>query len=104
MTAHADAPPIRSGPRAGYDGKHEYDNANQRLRRALAQLAREADPAARLIGAQFAEAAAALLTELADRAEAASPTMRRRKARDARLLAKVEKHAAARVRTPERQP
>ncbi|GAA4682202.1 hypothetical protein [Phytohabitans rumicis] len=89
-------PTVRRGPRSGYAGQADLNATDNRLRRALAVLAREADPAARLFGAQLAEAAAALLAELADRAEAASPTLRRRKAREARLLATVDKlHAAA---------
>lgn len=93
--SHADAPPIRRGARSGYPGRTEYDAADQRLRRALAQLAREADPGARLVGAQLAEQATALLTELAAHAEAASPTLRRRAAREARLLATAERLRAA---------
>ncbi|WP_327008547.1 hypothetical protein OHA72_15600 [Dactylosporangium sp. NBC_01737] len=96
MTVPQEVPLLRSGPRAGYTGKDEYDAADKRLRRALAQLAREVDPGARVVGAQLAAAATSFLAELAARGEAASPTMRRRQRRDARLLAKVERLHAER--------
>jgi hypothetical protein len=95
-----EAPMRRAGKRAGYEGRAEYVMAEQRLRRALAQLAREVDPAARLAGAQLVAAATAILDELADRAEQASPTLRRRRARDARVLDRLDRLAAARSDRP----
>jgi hypothetical protein len=85
MADEADAPPRRTGRQAGYPGKSEFGFADQQLRRALSQLARDPDAQARAEGARIVQEATATLHALARRAYEASTEARRVTAQAERL-------------------
>ena len=89
-----DPPPRRSGARCGYPGQGQFGMADARLRRALSVLARDADPAARVAGAEIAEEATNALHAVAERAERASTAWKRAQDRVQRLSEQLDRQLA----------
>lgn len=85
-----DAPLRRKGRRCGWEGKDRYDFGLTRLRVALTDLARDEDPAARVIGMQISDEVADLLLDFAIRADNATTKARRARAKVERLGEKLD--------------
>jgi hypothetical protein len=84
-----EAPPRRTGKTPGYPGRPDLDAANARVRKALSQLARDADPEARKLGVALVAEVVNVLHATAERAEQSTTAYRRMLAREKQLGHKV---------------